>query len=288
MRRFTITFFIIFVCAVLAVGSAGEALSRSAHRAIGSPPSDLPIESVELRTVANEALSGWLVRGRTGLGAVLLLHGVRADRREMIGRARFLNHLGYSVFLIDLPAHGESVDTRISYGIHEAEGVKTALNYVAHEFPDEKLAVIGVSLGAASLVFSKPTVALSAVVLESMFPTIEEAVADRLNLHLGSMGASLAPLLLWQLPLWLDVSADQLHPITALASLHAPVLVASGAMDRHTTVAETRRIFEAAKEPKELWIVDGAAHVDLYAFEPERYKTKISAFLAKYLRQPEI
>jgi fermentation-respiration switch protein FrsA (DUF1100 family) len=55
-------------------------------------------------------------------------------------------------------------------------------------------------------------------------------------------------------------------------------------MDRHTTLAETKRIFESANEPKELWVVEGAAHVDLHAFEPDVYQKRISAFLAKYLR----
>lgn len=278
-----IAFFTVFVCAVLAIGSAGDMLSRSAHRTIGNPPSDLPAEPVELRTTTNGAVSGWLVRGKTGLGAVLLLHGVRSDRRQMIGRAKFLNRLGYSVLLIDLPAHGESSGARITYGFREAEGVKVALDYLSREFPYEKIGVISVSLGAASLVFSNPSAVPSAVVLESMFPTIEEAVADRLDLHLGSQGTLLAPLLLWQLPLWLGTSAEELQPITALASLHTPVLIASGSMDRHTTLAETKRIFAAAAEPKELWVVEGAAHVDLYAFEPDAYQKKISTFLAKYL-----
>jgi len=51
---------------------------------------------------------------------VLLLHGVRADRREMLGRARFLNRLGYGILLIDLPAHGESPDDHITFGAREA------------------------------------------------------------------------------------------------------------------------------------------------------------------------
>jgi alpha-beta hydrolase superfamily lysophospholipase len=284
MRSFMIAFFTVSVCAVLAIGSAGDMLSRSAHSTIGNPPSDLPAEPIEFRTTTNGVVSGWLIRGKTGLGAVLLLHGVRSDRRQMIGRAKFLNRLGYSVLLIDLPAHGESSGARITYGFREAEGVKVALDYLSREFPYEKIGVISVSLGAASLVFSRPIVAPSAVVLESMFPTIEEAVDNRLNLHLGSHGALLTPLILWQLPLWLGVSVEELHPITALALLQAPVLIASGTMDRHTTLAETKRIFEAAHAPKELWVVEGAAHVDLYVFEPDAYKEKISTFLAKYLR----
>ena len=249
------------------------------------PPPDLSAKPIELRTAANEPVAGWIVRGKTGLGAILLLHGVRADRREMIGRAKFLNSLGYSVLLIDLPAHGESAGARITYGLSEAEGVKSALDYLSRELPNEKVGVIGVSLGAASLVLSKPVPAPSAVVLESMFPTIEDAVSDRLNLYLGSFGESLAPLLLWQLPLRLGISPDQLRPISALPSLHAPVLIAAGAVDRHTTLSETKRLYAAASEPKELWIVENAAHVDLHAFAPKAYESKVATFLAKYLRK---
>jgi fermentation-respiration switch protein FrsA (DUF1100 family) len=64
------------------------------------------------------------------------------------------------------------------------------------------------------------------------------------------------------------------------------VLIASGMDDLHTTAAETRRLFAAASEPKQLWLVDHAAHVDLHAFDPPAYETKVSAFLQKQLRRP--
>jgi fermentation-respiration switch protein FrsA (DUF1100 family) len=214
---------------------------------------------------------------------MLLLHGVRADRREMTGRARFLWRLGYSVLWIDLPAHGESPAAHITYGFNEALGVKAALGYLSREFPAEKVGVIGVSLGAASLVLSKPSPAPSAVVLESMFPTIREAVQDRLALHLGSFAEPAAPMLLWQLDWRLGISPEQLRPIVDLPALHAPVLIAAGDIDRHTTLPETRRIYAAANEPKELWIVQGAAHVDLHSFTPVAYEARISEFLAKYM-----
>jgi len=214
---------------------------------------------------------------------MLLLHGVRADRREMTGRARFLWRLGYSVLWIDLPAHGESPAAHITYGINEARGVQAALDYLSREFPAEKIGVIGVSLGAASLVLSRPDPAPSAVVLESMFPTIREAVQDRLALHMRAFAAPLAPLLLWQLDWRLGISPDQLRPIASLPALHAPVLIAAGDADRHTTLPETMRLYAAASEPKELWIVQGAAHVDLHAFAPAAYESRVSGFLAKHM-----
>ncbi len=218
---------------------------------------------------------------------VLLLHGVRADRTQMLGRARSLSRLGYAVLLIDLPAHGESSGKRITFGAKEAAGVTAAVAFLRGKLPGERLGIIGVSLGAAATVLADLRPTPNAVVLESMYPTIEEAVAARLVMRLGSLGASLAPVLLWQLPLRTGVSADGLRPIQRLQHLGAPVLVASGTEDRHTTWTETQRLFQSARQPKELWRVDGAAHVDLHAFQPYEYEHRVFGFLAKHLRNED-
>ena len=150
----------------------------------------------------------------------------------------------------------------------EAEGVRAALHYLQQKLPEQKVGVIGVSLGAASLVLAKPDPAPSAVILESMFPTIKEALSDRLDLYLGRIGDSLAPVLLWQLPLRLGISPDQLRPIADMASLKSPVLIISGALDLRTTLPETKRIYAATNAPKELWIVEGAGPFNLDRFQP--------------------
>lgn len=268
------------------VVAAGELLSYPAHRLVGPPPVDLHASAVEIRTSAGGRVSGWLLLGKAKRGAVLLLHGLRDDRREMVDRAKFLSNLGYGILLIDLPAHGESSGDRITYGAREAEGVKAALSFLAQSHPSERIGVIGVSLGAASLVLSKPSPAPSAVVLESMFPTIEEAAYNRLRRYLGASAGVFAKLLIEQLPLKLGISPAQLHPIEVVPTLHCPTLIVSGSIDPHTTPHETMRIFDATPEPKELWIVDGAAHVDLHAFTPQAYEARVGAFLDKYLRTP--
>lgn len=268
---------------VMAVIGAGEVLCRPARRPIGEAPPDLQVRNLRLPYGQGETLSAWMLRGQPGRGAVLLLHGVRADRREMLGRARFLNQLGYAVLLPDLPAHGESSGEYITYGLREAEGVRAALGWLRRELPDEKLGVIGVSLGAAAFVLAQARPAPSAVVLESMFPSINEAVTNRLGLYLGAPGTVLAPLLLWQLPLRVSISPSQLQPISEMATMHSPLLIAAGMADQHTPVAETQRIFDAAAAPKDLWLLPGAAHVDLHAFAPREYEARIATFLARHL-----
>jgi fermentation-respiration switch protein FrsA (DUF1100 family) len=283
MRRAILAVVVLALLGLVFVFGAGEELSRPAKRSVGQEPADLRAESVRLPISPTESVSGWFARGE-GRGAILLLHGIRADRTQMVDRARFLLAEGYSVLLIDLPSHGESSGERITFGAHEAAGVSVALRYLAKELPGERIGAIGVSLGAASLVLSRPSPPLNAVVLESMFPSIADAVENRLVMRFGPVGSVFAPLLLWQLPLRADVSADDLRPGVAVSSLGAPLLVTSGTKDRHTPWAETERIFAAAKQPKELWAVHGAAHVDLYAYDPAAYKARVLTFLSRHLR----
>lgn len=284
MYRFSFAIAIILLLFAIVIGVTGEVLIHPARSTIGEPPKELKAKSVNLQTSSNETVAGWFIGGKPERGAVLLLHGVRADRHQMLDRAKFLNREGYSVLLIDLPAHGESAGNRITFGLREAEGVKAALSYMTQQLPNEKIAVIGVSLGAASFVFANAHPTPSAVILESMYPTITEAIVDRLKLRIGQLGGYFAPLLLWQLPLRVGISPEQLQPIAAIPLLHTPVLIASGSEDQHTTLSETMRIFQNANEPKELWVVKGAAHVDLYNFNPMAYESRISTFLAKYIR----
>lgn len=264
--------------------AAGELLSRPALRQIGPPPADLAAQSVQLPLSSGGHVTGWFVPGRRGQGMVLLLHGVRADRRQMLARARFLAREGYAALLIDLPAHGESSGQRITFGAREAEGVRAALAYLRRGWPGERIGLIGVSLGAAAAVLARLSPAPDALVLESMYPTIQEAVADRLTQRLGRWGDVLVAPLLWQLPWRTGVHAAELRPVDGMPTLAAPVLVAAGADDRHTRWSETQRLYDAATEPRELWRVDGVAHVDLHAARPGPYEQRIGAFLGRHLR----
>jgi len=266
-----------------AIFGAGEYLSAPVHHAAGDPPAELFATPVLIPN-GKGYVAGWVARG-AGSGAVLLLHGVRAHRRQMLARAEFLNRAGYTVLLIDLPAHGESAGKRITFGAHEAEGVRVALDWLRRNLPGEKIGVIGASLGAASVVLLEPGNKIDALVVEAMYPTIEEAVANRLSMRLGPPGAWLAPLLTQQIPLRSGVRISALRPVDAIRKLACPVLVIGGALDRHTTAEETRRVHAAAPEAKQLWMVDGAAHVDLHAFNPLEYERRVREFLEMHLRR---
>lgn len=275
----------VLVTAVIGIVIMGEILTGPASTTVGILIPDFSVESVEIPANQNHKIHGWLARGNRGSGMVLLIHSIRSNRLEMLGRARFLNNQGYGVLLIDLQAHGETPGERITFGARESEDVKAAVTYLRSNFPHEKIAAIGVTLGAAAILLANPPVKLDAVILESLHPTFEEAVENRLKLHLGEVGTWIKPLLLSYLSLLLNLSIDELNPIDRISNLTIPILLISGTHDRHTTQSEVERLFDAASQPKELWIVPGAGHYNMHTYNSGSYENRISSFLSKYLWQ---
>lgn len=295
-RRLLISLFACCALLILAAIGVSELLTGPAPTAVSTLSTGFPAEAVQISimaaaqgngadtTSAERSVHGWLARGVRGGGMVLLVHSIRSNRVEMLGRARFLNRIGYGTLLIDLQAHGETPGDRITFGARESEDVEASLAFLRNNFPSEKIAAIGVSLGAAAIVLARPGVRLDAVILESMHPTIKEAAENRLRLHLGDAGPALSPLLLSLLSRRLDISPAALNPISRIGELDAPLLLISGTDDRHTKVAETERLFDAARQPKEMWIVPGGGHFNMHAYAGREYEDRISGFLGRYIR----
>ncbi len=268
----------------LAVYWMGGRLAAPAPREIGALPADLPGRALKVPSPAAGVLKGWLVPGRRDGGAVLLLHGVSASRLDMLGRARFLHALGYTVMLFDSRAHGESGGQRITFGYLESLDARTLLGALRQAAPGERLGVIGVSLGGAAVLVGPQPLRVRALVLESVYPTLEEAIDNRLAIRLGPLGPPLAPLLTVQLRPRLGFGLEDLRPIDAVDRVGAPLLVVAGTEDRHTTIVQSRRLYGRAQAPKEMWEVPGVGHVDFHRAAPAAYEARVGGFLARYLR----
>ena len=266
------------VLALVACYQAGSSLTAPAQREIGPAPRDLRAVDVDVA-----GLSGWFVPSAEGAPCVLLMHGVRADRRSMIGRARLLQQAGYASLLFDFQAHGESPGERITFGHMESADAHAAVALLRTRFECVKVAAIGQSLGGAAALLGDRPIEVDALVLESVYPTIDEAVAGRLRMRLGPAGAWLTPLLTLQLGPRLGVDRHALRPVDAIRNFHRPVLIMAGTHDRHTRIEEARRVYDAANPIKAFWAVPGATHYDLQRFAPQEYRARLLAFLERHL-----
>jgi uncharacterized protein len=276
---------VITVCVAALLVAAwwvGSTLIEPTNHAVVMP-ADFPAQRVTIPGAGHEIAGSWVDRGDAS-PVVLLLHAVRADRATMAPRARLLVQHGFSALLIDLQGHGETPGTAITLGARESADVTAALSWIRRTAPGRRVGIIGCSLGGAALLLAAQPVGVDAVVLEGVYPRIERAVENRVRLRVGPLAPLLALLLIVQLKPRLKVAASDLQPIESIARVGAPVLVAAGDRDVHTTLAESQDLYEAASEPKELWIVRGAEHEDLYAFDARAYEQHVLTFLVNRLQ----
>ena len=216
------------------------------------------------------------------------MHGVRASRLDMLDRARFLSNAGYSVLFFDFQAHGESAGTQITFGFLESRDAQAAVKFARTVAPEEKIGVIGVSMGGAAALLASPPLSIDAIVFEQVYPTLDQAISDRISMRLGPWLRMLTPLLSWQLAPRLGISSEALRPMDHAAAISAAKLFIGGTEDQHTTPREMREMVDAAAEPKELWMVPKAKHVDLARFGKAEYQARILKFFDRHLRETPV
>ena len=107
---------------------------------------------------------------------------------------------------------------------------------------------------------------------------------DRLVLRLGSLGRYVAPFLTLQVKPSLGFDPAELQPIRGIAGVRCPLLLIAGSEDTRTPLAESKRMFDAAPEPKELWVVTGAGHVNFHRFAGSQYEERVLSFLSRSLK----
>lgn len=286
-RRLLLAALLVSALALLLGVLAGHVLTRSRTQPVGPPPAGLAVRDLLARGAPTVELAAWFAPGEPGHGAVLLLHGLGGTRREMVARALWLRSEGRAVLLCDLRGHGESSATRVSFGLREREDALAAVRELRRLAPGERVAAIGRSLGGAALLFAADELDLDALVLESVYASLDDATADRLEFHLGAWARPLAGALLLQSRWWLGAPAQELRPAVHAAHLRAPTLLFVGDRDRHAPERASRTI--AASAPTgiaRLHVVRGADHGDLHAHDRAVYEAVVGAFLAECLGPP--
>src|SRR5688500_12469407 len=147
----------------------------------------------------------------------------------MVDRARFLSRAGFAVLLFDFQAHGESSGEHITFGYLESRDAQAAVEFLRTNAQGERIGVIGESMGGAATLLASPALDADAMILEMVYPTINQAVRNRLTRRLGGWAGILTPLLTWQLEPRLGIDADALRPIDKVGAIRVPKLFIVGA-----------------------------------------------------------
>ncbi len=270
--------FVVLLAATVSVTGAawyvaGE-LVRPAHCSVTFGRTWLPLKHTSVVGDSGHRIAVSFAVSEPSKASILLLHPLRGNRSSMVTRAELLYRAGYSVVLADLQGHGESSGDAITFGFRERDDLPNLVDFTrslsSHKSPTEPIGIIGQSLGGATAVLAGP-LSIDALVLESVYPTIQEAVRNRTAQKIGPLKWIATPLLLCQLRLRLGFSAADLCPIEKLPLITCPTLMLHGALDRHTMLAEAELMALAAGEGGRLEVFPNAKHEDLLAADRQRY-----------------
>ena len=285
-RLLRLTFFVSMLSAVLFVAVSwisAQFLTRARPSTMGDPPADFPypIESVTFASGDQQTLSGWLVPAANGKRAIILLHGYRGTRKQMLPRARFFRDQGYTALLYDARACGESSGDVITFGYRERHDVIAAVKFLKDRGCQD-IACLGVSQGGATILFAAEELRnVKCVICESVYDEMIHAVDRRMRRYTGVPGCLGACLMVPFAERRLELSIDEVKPAEYIGKLPCPVFIISGERDDRTWPEDTHRLFDAAREPKEFWMIPEARHEDLFRYAG--YEEKVQAFLRRHI-----
>ena len=242
----------------------------------------LDFEVVSFTTDDGVTLSGWLVpAARETTSAVIVLHGFSGHRLPELAAFVPWLHERHHVLQFDFRGHGESGPGTVTLGMLERRDVAAAVEFLRSRGLG-RIALFGVSMGAAIAIHAAPDLPVAAVVADAAFAELRHPIGNRMRQvgyplpELGSraiVGAAA-----------LRTRSRLLNPISAVSRI-APrgLLLIAPKADELISWRQSVRLFEAAGEPKELYVVEGAGHAQAYAADPPEYRRRVLEFLDRYL-----
>lgn len=235
----------------------------------------LAYEDVYFRTADGLVLNGWFLpaRGRAH-GTLLFLHGNAENISTHIGSVYWLPQQGFNVFLPDYRGYGRSQGKPTLPGLQE--DIDSSVRYLIgrSDVDPRQLVVFGQSLGGALAVHyaahSGYREHIRSLVIDSAFASYRDIAREKLA---G----------LWLGPLAITVQ-DEYSPIRSIATISPiPVLIIHCENDVIIPVAHARRLYEAAKPPKDLWIIPNCGHIQ--ALRAQAVRERFAAYLNSRLAE---
>ena len=275
--------------AALLLGVAWIGSDRALHPSICDdmpalseyPALEAAIEPVAFHSADGTRLAGWLATGARD-EAVLLLHGYRCDRREVLPQADMLYEAGFTVLLFDFRNRGESGGEFVSLGYHEQKDVLAAIDHLQSRpgLGAFTIGLLGISQGgAAAILAAADSDDVRAVAAEATFRSVDSAVAQSFSHFVGLPAFPFAPITVWLAERRTGIDTGDIVPEQTVSELSpTPLLVMHGLDDATISPADSEAIFAAAGEPKALWLIPGAGHGEGATTAPDEYRRRIVAF----------
>jgi pimeloyl-ACP methyl ester carboxylesterase len=169
---------------------------------------------------------------------------------------------GWRCMLVDLRGHGKSTGKAIYWGLTETRDMSQLLDALTNQFRlTAPVAVVGESYGAAlALRWKIADPRVGRVVAIAPYGVLSNAVLNICHDYASFVPQMVIRAGLKQLPVVLDVQADELDTTTVLSRHPVSALFVSGARDKVIPPDDMQKLFNEAQPGSELIVVPGATH----------------------------
>jgi len=262
-------------------------LTNGLHPGRGEPiPAAKDIEALHVFDISfynwrGNLLSGWLALSAPHAPVIILTHGTPGNRVSMVQRAAFLFKHGYNVLLFDFQSYGQSQGIMSTLGLVESEDILSAISYLKSlpDTSDSKIGVLGLSMGAtAAVLAASRTNDIAALVAESCPQDATRVPGDVPNDQAREADKEIVEEVY-------GVDITQARPIDVVNKLagHTAIFFVNGDADDETPIDGMYKLYEAAKQPKQYWVVSGAGHAQSFAMDTSDYIARVNAFFDESL-----
>ncbi|MGI8650102.1 MAG: alpha/beta hydrolase [Rubrobacter sp.] len=226
-------------------------------------------------------LKGWWLPNPGARRTVVALCGYNSARHHVLGISAALWRGGANVLLFDNRGRGDSEGETVSLGYYERLDAEAAVGYAKSRSKELPLGVIGYSMGGAvGIMVAAEDDRIEALVVDSPFASQTALLRARLRDYVGPLEYPAFALA----SRFLDYEPGEVEPAGAVPRVAPrPILFIHGEEDTVTAPEDSRRMYDLAGEPKELWLVPGAGHIGSYYRDRESYCRRVNAFFEKHL-----
>jgi pimeloyl-ACP methyl ester carboxylesterase len=264
-------------------------ITRISPVPLTASPADfgLRYETCSFPTSHGLNLRGWFVPAdRPSPVTLLIQHGLGSNAGDMLPCSVFLRNGGqWNLFYYHFRGHGDSEGNRTSLGPWELEDMRHAMRFLKSHWPDQtrRLGLYGHSLGAAvGLIGAAEMPEIEAVIAENSFSHISRTIRRFAWVFYRIPYFPFIPLSMLIASWHIGARVGDFAPVRFIGRLAPrPVFLIHGELDRRMPKSDVRALWDAARDPKELWAVPGAGHGDAWQVVKGEYERRMTQFFEK-------
>lgn len=276
-------------------GAAALTIAHVAARAISGPfrpalPFDftpfevrVPPQELALTAADGSRLAAWWMPSPGATRTVILCHGHRGSRAQLLGIGPGLMRQGMNALLLGFRGSAGCGDGPQSLAWYEQQDLRAAIDHVRRERPDDDISVVGYSMGAAvALMVAATDERVATVVADSSFADMRGVITAAAASH--ARGLPVGPLVSLTDAVTqrrYGYAFDQVRPVDVVDRIPPrPLLLIHGDRDSVVPVSHLHDLAAAAPQA-EVWELPGVDHCGAYFTDREGYIARVADFLQR-------